>query len=42
MAPYGLAFGEHCERFLTRQILFKFMIIKIFYKLNTMFMRNVG
>jgi len=36
--PHGLDSGEHCERFSTRQIRFKFMIIKMFCKFNTMFL----
>jgi len=42
MAPHGLASGEHCEKFSTRQILLTFMIMKIFYKVNTVFIRNTG
>jgi len=42
MTPHGLTFGEHCGKSSTRQILLKFLIIKMFYKLNTMFMRNEG
>jgi len=42
MAPHGLAFGEHCGKFLIRQIFRKFMIIRMFYKFNPMFMKNAG
>ena len=30
MMPHELTFGEHCVKFSTRQILLKFMIIKMF------------
>ena len=42
MAPHGLTSHEHYGKFSTRQILLKFMIIKMFYKFNTMFMKNAG
>ena len=42
MAPHGLAFGEHCGKFSIGQILLNFVIIEMFCKFNTMFMRNPG
>jgi len=42
MAPHELTFGEHCGKFSTEQTPLNSLIIKVFYKFNTMFMRNAG
>ena len=41
MEPHRLIFGGYSGKFSTRQILLKFMVTQMLYKLNTMFMKEM-